>query len=177
VRTTRQPCHTGLAGLNYQPRLDGLVARLVADTDGGEALPLLACTLAQVADGVELPEPVRAALEPFVTRRLLTTDDDGDALEVAHEAFLSAWPPLAMAIEADSAACERAAASSRPRRRGSTPAVRPLGFGSAGSSPPPWPTRVRGCGNPPGPVSAGTADPADRGGGRGGGSSSRSGSS
>jgi hypothetical protein len=31
---------------------DDLVARVVADTDSGEALPLLAFTLAQLADGL-----------------------------------------------------------------------------------------------------------------------------
>ena len=38
-----------LAGIGVD---DGLVARLVADTDGGEALPLLAYTLEQLVDGV-----------------------------------------------------------------------------------------------------------------------------
>ena len=44
-----------------------------------------------------------------MTRRLLTTDtDDGaDVVEVAHEAFLSAWPPLATMI-ADNATALRA---------------------------------------------------------------------
>ena len=48
----------------------------------------------------ELSEQVWADWTPFVTRRLLTTDtDDGaDVVEVAHEAFLSAWPPLATMI-------------------------------------------------------------------------------
>jgi TIR domain/AAA ATPase domain len=153
---------------------EGLVARLVADTDTGDALPLLAFTLAQLADGVgrggrlstarydqlggvqgaligqadaaladaltasgrtreqviagllrlvtvdeqgrpirsrahrdELPEPLRAEPDAFVSRRLLTTDTDNHGrvvLEVAHEAFLSAWPPLAGAITAAAAA-------------------------------------------------------------------------
>lgn len=39
----------GLAGIALD---DGLAARLVEDTDGGEALPLLAFTLAQLADGI-----------------------------------------------------------------------------------------------------------------------------
>ncbi len=154
---------------------DDLVTRLVADTDSGEALPLLAFTLFQLAEGVrrggqlstarydqlggvqgalagqadaaltdataatgrrreeviagllrlvtvdeqgqptrwrvpraELPEPVTQELDAFVTRRLLTTDkltngngDVGDVVVVgvAHEAFLSTWPPLAQAIE------------------------------------------------------------------------------
>ena len=46
---------------------------------------------------------------PFVVRRLLTTDSvDGAAVvEVAHEAFLSAWPPLA-AVITDNATALRA---------------------------------------------------------------------
>jgi hypothetical protein len=153
-----------LAGIGVD---EGLVARVVADTDSGEALPLLAFTLARLADGVErdgqlsaaryeqlggvqgalthqadlaladasaasgrgraeviagllrlvtvdeqgrptrwqvphgeLPEPVVRELETFVRRRLLTTDTDQDrvVVGVAHEAFLSAWAPLAQAI-------------------------------------------------------------------------------
>jgi len=164
-----------LAGIGVDAEL---VATLVADTGSGEALPLLAFTLAQLADGVdrggqlsrarydqlggvrgalisqadaaladamaasgrtrdqviagllrlvtvdehgrpvrwradrdELPDPVRAELDAFVARRLLTTDtDSGTAvLAVAHEAFLSAWPPLAAAVTA-------AAAGLRARR-------------------------------------------------------------
>ena len=47
-----------------------------------------------------------AGLEPFVTRRLLITDTENDrvVVGVAHEAFLSAWAPLAQAIEANAAA-------------------------------------------------------------------------
>jgi WD40 repeat protein len=150
-----------------------LVARLVADTGGGDALPLLAYTLAQLTDGIargecisitryeqlsgvqgalagqadaalaeavtaggrnrdqvlrellrlvtvdeqgrptrwrirreELPGQVRIELQPFVDRRLLTTDTEHDhvVLGVAHEAFLSAWPPLERAITASAAA-------------------------------------------------------------------------
>ncbi len=145
-----------------------LVARVVADTDSGEALPLLAFTLAQLADGLtrgghlsgarydqlggvqgaltrqadaalaeasaatgrrpelviagllrlvtvdeqgrptrwrvprdDLPEPVTRELDTFVRRRLLTTDTDNGVVVVGvvHEAFLSAWAPLAQAIE------------------------------------------------------------------------------
>jgi energy-coupling factor transporter ATP-binding protein EcfA2 len=154
-----------LAGITVS---DDLVAQLVADTDSGEALPLLAFTLAQLADGVrrggqlsqerykwlggvqgaltrqadaalaeatavsgrrreeviagllrlitvdeqgrptrwrvprdELPALVIRELDVFVRRRLVTTDtDNGTVLVgVAHEAFLSAWSPLAQAIE------------------------------------------------------------------------------
>ncbi|MGH3889878.1 MAG: hypothetical protein ACRDSZ_25490, partial [Pseudonocardiaceae bacterium] len=153
-----------LAGIDVD---DGLVDRLVDDTDSGEALPLLSFTLAQLAEGVsrggrlssarynqlggvqgalacqadaaltdastaggrsreqviagllrlvtvdeqgrptrwrahraELPDHVVTELNAFVARRLLITDaDNGTAvIGVAHEAFLSAWPPLAEAI-------------------------------------------------------------------------------
>ncbi|MGB6164793.1 MAG: hypothetical protein WCF33_20775 [Pseudonocardiaceae bacterium] len=48
-------------------------------------------------------------LDVFVTRRLLTTDTDNSSVVVgvAHEAFLSAWPPLAQAID-DNASALRA---------------------------------------------------------------------
>ncbi len=159
-----------LAGIDVD---DGLVARLVADTDSGEALPLLAFTLSQLADGVhhggrltqqrydqlggvqgaltrqadtaladataatgrrdeeviagllrlvtvdeqsrptrwrasrdDLPEPVTQELDFFVERRLLTTDTDNGSVVVgvAHEAILSAWPPLAQAIDKNASA-------------------------------------------------------------------------
>ncbi|MBV9031315.1 MAG: TIR domain-containing protein, partial [Pseudonocardiales bacterium] len=152
---------------------EGLVERLVEDTDSGEALPLLAFTLAQLAAGVrrggrlsstryeqlggvqgalsrhadaalaealtvggrrppeviagllrlvtvdeqgrptrwripreELPTPVLTELNTFVTKRLLTTDTTNGTvvIGVAHEAFLSAWPPLAQAITANASA-------------------------------------------------------------------------
>ncbi len=49
----------------------------------------------------QLPEPVTREVDVFVGRRLLSTDTDNDSVVVgvAHEAFLSAWPPLAQAIE------------------------------------------------------------------------------
>jgi WD40 repeat protein len=150
-----------------------LVARPVADTDTGEALPLLAFTLEQLAEGVgrggqlseqrydelggvqgaltrqadaalaealeaggrsreevlagllrlvtvdeqghptrwrvnreELPELVRLELDAFVARRLMVTDTDNGTVVVgvAHEAFLTAWPPLAEAIGAAASA-------------------------------------------------------------------------
>ena len=153
-----------LAGIGVD---DELVARLVADTDSGEALPLLAFTLAQLANGVgrggrlsrerydqlggvqgaltrqadealadaiaasgrhreeviagllqlvtvdeqgrptrwrvprdDLPELVIQEGDAFVGRRLVTTDTDNGSVvvAVAHEAFLSAWAPLAQAI-------------------------------------------------------------------------------
>ncbi|MGH3808067.1 MAG: TIR domain-containing protein [Pseudonocardiaceae bacterium] len=162
------PCR--LAGIAVD---EDLVARMVADTDSGEALPLLAFTLAQLAAGVsrggqlsgarydqlggvrgaltrqaeaalaeacaasgrgrgevisgllrlvtvdeqgrptrwrvlrdELPTPVVRELDAFVRRRLLTTDADNGSVVVgvAHEAFLSAWPPLAQAIEENASA-------------------------------------------------------------------------
>ncbi len=159
-----------LAGIDLD---EGLVDRLVDDTDSGEALPLLAFTLAQLAEGVtrggrlsstrydqlggvqgaltrqadaalaeavtaggrspqeviagllrlvtvddqgrptrwrtpreDLLTPVGAELDLFVTRRLLTTDTTNGTvvIGVAHEAFLSAWPPLARAIAANASA-------------------------------------------------------------------------
>jgi energy-coupling factor transporter ATP-binding protein EcfA2 len=159
-----------LAGIGVD---EELVARLVADTDSGEALPLLAFTLAQLAEGVgrgghlstaryeqlggvqgaltrqadaalaeaiaatgrgreqviggllqlvtvdeqgrptrwrvprdELPEPVIRELDVFITRRLVITDTEngGVVVGVAHEAFFSAWAPLAQAIEENASA-------------------------------------------------------------------------
>ncbi|MGH3831143.1 MAG: TIR domain-containing protein, partial [Pseudonocardiaceae bacterium] len=159
-----------LAGLGVD---EDLVARLVGDTDSGEALPLLAFTLAQLAEGIsrggqlsgarydqlggvrgaltsqadaalaeatavggrdraevisgllrlvtvdeqgrptrwrvpraELPALVIEELDAFVRRRLLTTDTDQGTVVVgvAHEAFLSAWAPLAQAIEENASA-------------------------------------------------------------------------
>ncbi|MGH3806720.1 MAG: NACHT and WD repeat domain-containing protein, partial [Pseudonocardiaceae bacterium] len=159
-----------LAGIDLDT---GLVDRLVEDTRSGEALPLLAFTLAQLAVGLtrggrlsgarydqlggvqgaltrhadaalaqaitaggrgreeviagllrlvtmdeqghptrwriprqDLPVPVVTELDAFVTQRLLTTaTHNGTAvIGVAHEAFLSAWPPLAQAIEANASA-------------------------------------------------------------------------
>ena len=88
------------------------------------------------------PTPVAAELDAFVARRLLTTDlEDGQVVVgVAHEAFLSAWPPLAEAITAASTALrarrriEQAAADWAEHGRARS------GCGNAASSPPPWPT-------------------------------------
>jgi WD40 repeat protein len=158
-----------IAGLRLAPEL---VARLLADTGGGEALPLLASALEELAEGRgpgdritiadyddlgarhgyhdlagvhavlarradrtleaaaaagALPAPevlaglvrlvtldeagrrsrrrvdrrtlastLRAAFAVFVDNRLLTSD--GEWVEVAHEALLTAWPPLDRAI-------------------------------------------------------------------------------
>jgi hypothetical protein len=159
-----------LAGITLE---EGLAERLVDDTDSADALPLLAFTLAQLADGVtrggrlshvrydqlggvqaalirhaetalseavrvgnrsreeviagllrlvtvdeqgrptrwripyqDLPQPVATELGCFVTQRLLSTDTlhDTVVIGVTHEAFLSAWPPLAHAITANASA-------------------------------------------------------------------------
>ncbi|MBV9139873.1 MAG: TIR domain-containing protein [Pseudonocardiales bacterium] len=159
-----------LAGLGVDPEL---VSRMVTDTASGDALPLLAFTLEQLATSLprgaalspqrydqlggvqgaltrqadaalaeasatggrgraeviagllrlvtvdeqgrptrwqvpreELPEPVVRELDAFVRRRLLTTDTDQGrvVIGVAHEAFLSAWAPLAQAIEENASA-------------------------------------------------------------------------
>ncbi|MHC1560795.1 nSTAND1 domain-containing NTPase [Actinomycetospora sp. C-140] len=56
----------------------------------------------------ELSAPAARELDEFVRRRLLTTGSDPVGghvvVEVAHEAFLSAWPPLAEAIDRESTA-------------------------------------------------------------------------
>jgi hypothetical protein len=54
----------------------------------------------------ELPAPVGTELDTFVKRRLLITDESNGSgvIGVAHEAFLSAWPPLAEAITAAASA-------------------------------------------------------------------------
>jgi WD40 repeat protein len=219
-----------LAGIEVDAEL---VARLVADTDTGEALPLLAFTLEQLAVGIdrgghlslaryqelggvhgaliqqadaaladavvtggrtepqvitgllrlvtvdeqgrptrwrvhrdELPEPVRAEFSAFIARRLLSTDTDDEAVvvEVAHEAFLSAWPPLAAAITAASTALrtrravEHAAAAwdaaGRPRsrlwERGQlAAAVNDLGAPLEPTDPPLLARRGAGTGLPP----------------------------
>ncbi|MBV9139798.1 MAG: hypothetical protein JO115_02550 [Pseudonocardiales bacterium] len=161
---------------------DDLVVRLVADTDSGEGLPLLAFTLAQLAEGVhrsdqllamryeqldgvqgaltrqadaalaeasaasgrdraeviggllrlvtvdeqdhptrlrvrrdDLPEPVTRELNVFIARRLVTTDTDNGSVVVgvAHEAFLSAWPPLAQEIKKNASALRASQALER----------------------------------------------------------------
>lgn len=156
-----------LAGITIEA---GLVEQIVADTGTGDALPLLAFTLAELAKGVQRrgeltharyddvkgvqgalfaqaadalteaaalrgrtePEVLRellrlvtvdaqgrptrlrvptatlsgdaqAELVPFVERHILVTggDDAERTISVAHEAVLTAWPPLATAIEAE----------------------------------------------------------------------------
>ena len=73
----------------------------LADTDDGGALVRRAVPL----DELELMgaggEARRAVVETFVGRRLLAVD--GDRLEVAHEALLSAWPRLVRWLEDDAA--------------------------------------------------------------------------
>jgi hypothetical protein len=152
-----------VAGLGID---DDLVAHLVTDTGGGGALPLLAFTLEQLAEGVtrggqlsfqryldmggvqgalrrqadaalqdattnkgastdevlsallnlvtidEQGRPTKrhvahddataALLEPFIARRLLSTEAEGDRtfVAVAHEALLMYWPSLKAEIDA-----------------------------------------------------------------------------
>ncbi len=151
---------------------DDLVAHLVADTGSGDALPLLAYTLEQLADGLtrggtlsqqryvdiggvqgalqrqadaaldeacsstgatrdqvmsallslvtidEQGRPTKrtvaladlsgtaAQLEPFISRRLLSTEAAGERtlVAVSHEAFLANWPPLKDEIDAQATA-------------------------------------------------------------------------
>ncbi|MEV8437971.1 TIR domain-containing protein [Actinosynnema sp. NPDC051121] len=72
------------SGLTGREVLTGLF-RLVALDDNDRR------TQRQVVTG-SLPRQVRVALEVFVDHRLLTAD--GDQVGLAHEALLTAWPPL-----------------------------------------------------------------------------------
>jgi WD40 repeat protein len=159
-----------VAGISVDEQL---VSRLVEDTGTGDALPLLAFTLSQLAEGLHrggqlsvdryerlggvkgalvdaanaalneaasmtggsntdivsdllrlvtideqgrptrlsvqvdgLPDEVVRRFELFIERRLLSIDstDAGLAVTLAHEAVLSAWPPLADAIKASASA-------------------------------------------------------------------------
>ena len=159
-----------VAGLSFEA---DLVTRLVTDTGSGDALPLLAFTLEQLAHGVkrgdqlthqryadiggvqgalqrqadaalqdacsnagvtreqvisallglvtideqgrptkrrvaldEFAGAIADKLEPFVDRRLLSTEAEGERtfVAVAHEAFLVHWPPLKDEIDAQAAA-------------------------------------------------------------------------
>ncbi|MGH3971994.1 MAG: TIR domain-containing protein [Pseudonocardiaceae bacterium] len=92
-----EPAH--LAGIELD---EGLATRLVADTGSGEALPLLAFTLAQLSAGVE--RSGRLLISRYEQLGGVQGALTRQAVGVAHEAFLSAWPPLANAIDAASSA-------------------------------------------------------------------------
>ncbi|GAB2968464.1 nSTAND1 domain-containing NTPase [Saccharothrix stipae] len=72
----------------------------------------------------ELTDQVGAELDRFVAHRLLVADAEADVpvISVCHEAFLSAWSPLAEAIENNAKALKERHAVEReaavPRRRG-----------------------------------------------------------
>jgi WD40 repeat protein/energy-coupling factor transporter ATP-binding protein EcfA2 len=76
----------------------GLLSLVSVDPDGHPTRWLV--------DRDELPAPVLADLEAFTARRLLTTGTDAGnvIISVTHEAFLTAWPPLAAAINTHAAA-------------------------------------------------------------------------
>jgi DNA-binding SARP family transcriptional activator/WD40 repeat protein len=89
-----------------------LLVRL-ADSDEAGALVRRPVPLAELdldGDGGDLR---RAVIESFVARRLLTVD--GERLDVAHEALLTAWPRLARWLDDD--------AAGRAVRRHLTPAA------------------------------------------------------
>jgi DNA-binding SARP family transcriptional activator/WD40 repeat protein len=69
----------------------------LADTDDGGTLVRRAVPL----DEVDLSGARRGVVESFVNRRLLALD--GDRLEVAHEALLTAWPRLRRWLDDDAA--------------------------------------------------------------------------
>jgi len=73
---------------------DGLVDRLVDDTDSGEALPLLAFTLAQLARGGRRPGAVQAA----TTVKALIAD--GTGMGSPRSRMTAKWPAIASRIRA-----------------------------------------------------------------------------
>ena len=75
-----------------------LLVRL-ADTDDGGALVRRPLPLAEL--DLEDAGARRTVVDTFVARRLLAVD--GEALDVAHEALLTAWPRLARWLEDDAA--------------------------------------------------------------------------
>ena len=62
---------------------------------------------------------------------------------VAHEAFLSAWPPLARAAADNTAALRARRAAEQAAAEWDEAGAPASGCGNAGSSPPPWPTPAR----------------------------------
>jgi WD40 repeat protein len=80
--------------LRPQAVLDGLTRLATLDATGQPTRRRLP------ASGLELA--LQAAFEAFVDHRLLVTatETDGVSIGVAHEALLTAWPPLAAAVEA-----------------------------------------------------------------------------
>jgi WD40 repeat protein/energy-coupling factor transporter ATP-binding protein EcfA2 len=82
-----------VTGRTEQDVLRGLLRLVTVDADDQPARLRV-----PVAD---LPEVTVSELRPFVDRRLLITEteDDQPVIGVAHEAFLSAWPPVREAIE------------------------------------------------------------------------------
>lgn len=78
----------------------GLLVRL-ADVDEGGALVRRPVSLAELDLDGPRGSGRRVVVEAFVGRRLLAVD--GDRLEVAHEALLTAWPRLARWLEDDAA--------------------------------------------------------------------------
>jgi DNA-binding SARP family transcriptional activator/WD40 repeat protein len=77
-----------------------LLVRL-ADVDDGGALVRRPVSLAELELDREPGSGRRQVVETFVGRRLLAVD--GDRLEVAHEALLTAWPRLVRWLEDDAA--------------------------------------------------------------------------
>ena len=86
-----------IAGRSDDDVLRGLLRLVTVDADDQPAR--LRVPIADLSDTAE------AELRPFVDRRLLITEseDDHPVIGVAHEAFLSAWPPLRAAIASTAA--------------------------------------------------------------------------
>jgi DNA-binding SARP family transcriptional activator/WD40 repeat protein len=85
-------------GIDDQEVARALLVRL-ADTDDGGAIVRRAVPVTELDLDGEGGAARRAVVEAFVGRRLLSVD--GDRLEVAHEAMLTAWPRLARWLEDD----------------------------------------------------------------------------
>lgn len=88
----------GVNGRSAEQVVEGLLRLVTVDDKGRPARQRVA--------RVDLPEAVAKEYDAFIAHRLLASDasDRGPVIGVAHEAFLSGWPPLAQALEARSTA-------------------------------------------------------------------------
>ena len=113
----------------------------LADVDDGGALVRRPVSLAELDLDGERGAARRDVVEAFVGRRLLAVD--GDRLEVAHEALLTAWPRLVRWLEDDAAGRGRAPApGTRPPATGRPAAARTTSCTGAPGWPPRWTGRT-----------------------------------
>ena len=103
--SVRRTADEVLAGLPPEDRKIALrvFRRLTVLTAGGRAArrraTLTEIHAAAAADSAERRERVEALLSALAGRRLLTLNEDG--AEIAHDALLTAWPPLRQWLEPD----------------------------------------------------------------------------